>query len=206
MRRSTIFADFLILLNLLVAILIFISIILGSLPVSARQVPQQTYARFAITQRAINEVAAPVEMARRALLEEAGLRRPGEGLSVYVRRIALPLSGESNATYKKRIARYLTLLADSAKVALMLSAVPALHDTSAANKAQWDHLVHVLPILQGRVHKTEVAWQQALKNAQRLTATAKEEVSAKNAHFDTELEETMQVVLAASNTLRDARP
>lgn len=189
----------LIILSLLIISFSLLSCI-GSTQVSARQTALHPLARSVTTQRAINEVAAPVELARRVLLEEAGLRQPNEGLSDYVRRVALPLSGESSTAYKRRIAHYLTLLARSAQAALPVHTVPALRDTSAANRAQWEHLLQVLPILPARVHKTEAAWQQAQKGAQPL------EVRVKHAHFDTELEETMQVILAASNSLRDARP
>ena len=42
------------------------------------------------TQRRINEVAAALERARRALLEDTRLRRPGERLPDYLHRIAAP--------------------------------------------------------------------------------------------------------------------
>ena len=189
----------LIILSILIILFSLLSCI-GPTPVSARQTALHPLARSVTTQRAINELAAPVELARRVMLEEAGLRQPNEGLSVYVRRIALPLSSESIAAYKRRITHYLYLLTRSAQAVLPVHTVLALRDTSAANRAQWNHLLQVLPILPARIHKTEAAWQRAQKGTQPL------EVRVKHTHFDTELEETMQVILAASNGLRDARP
>ena len=67
------------------------------------------------TQRGINEMAAAVEAARRGLLDDAGLRKPGEAVTPYLRRIARPLLTESRANYLARINGYLALLEQSGR-------------------------------------------------------------------------------------------
>ena len=154
------------------------------------------------TQRGINEMAATVEAARRALLDDAGLRKPGEALTPYLRRIALPLPAESRANYLARINGYLALLEQSAAATKTARALPALRDGSAANMAEWKRTVGALQYLPARLQKTERAWNMTHYLVSNLDSAP----SVPSTHFDREMEQTVQIVIAANEGLRDVKP
>lgn len=154
----------------------------------------------AATQRRINEVAAAVEQVRRTMLDETGLRKPGESLSEYIRRIALPLSSETARLYRQRIDHYLALI-DAATQALnteWFAHRPALRDTSEANQTLWKRLIRTQGFLSARVVKTRRAWHPQSTNQK-----FDQKIDPK---FDQELDATFQLVITASDTLRDLRP
>jgi hypothetical protein len=169
----------------------------SAVPALARQT-----LRPAFTQRSINEMAAAVEATRLALIDDAALRKPGEAITPYVRRIALPLPAETKAKYFARINGYLALLEQSAQATKAGRALPAIRDNSAANTAEWKRTVGALQYLPARLQKTERAWG----STQRMFDIASSAPSARLSRFDLELEQTVQIVIAASDGLRDVKP
>lgn len=159
-----------------------------------------------LTQRDINVMAAGVENARSALIDNAGLRHPGEDLNIYLRRIALPLQGETPTHYKTRIGRYLNLLARSVEATQPGQRLPALRDTDAPNRALWQRTVHALQLFPARVAHTKAAWEQAQRMvSQRAKPHAKTVPVASNS-FASELAQTVSLLIAIDDNLRDARP
>ena len=166
-----------------------------------------------ITQRDINVIAASLEDARSALIDNAGLRQPGENLNRYLRRIALPLSGETPTNYQTRIGRYLDLLTSSVDATRSHTRLPVLRHTDPANRALWEHTIRDLQQFPARVAHTRTAWQRvqhafkassSLKNAKNIHAGSNQSVIA--AHFDSELAQTVSLLIAIDDGLRDARP
>lgn len=156
-------------------------------------------------QRDINEMAAGVEQARLTLLEDAHLRRPGEDLGAYLRRIASPLPGEANRLYIARINGYLSVLAQSADATKRGRRMPPLRDTSAYNQAQWEHAVRALQILPARVSKTQVAWRRVLNAPSSIGLSGLPPI-IEEMPLRAQLEQTAQVVIAADDALHNARP
>ncbi len=166
-----------------------------------------------ITQRDINVMAASIEDARSALIDNAGLRQPGEDLNRYLRRIALPLPGETPTNYKTRVKRYLELLTGSVEATRFHRRLPLLRDTGSANRALWEHMMRDLQQFPARVAHTQAAWQRV----QHVSKASPSAVSTKNAkvsanqsviaaHFDSELAQTVSLLIAIDDGLRDARP
>lgn len=149
----------------------------SAVPALARQTQ-----RPAFTQRDINEMGASVETARLALFDDVGLRRPGEAVTPYLRRIALPLPAETKAKYVARINGYLALLERSAQATKLVRVLPALHDKSMANTAEWKRTVGALQYLPARLQKTEQAWD----STQRMFAIASSAPSPRLERFDLE--------------------
>ncbi len=154
-----------------------------------------------LTQRDINVMAAGVEDARSALIDNAGLRHPGEDLNIYLRRIALPLQGETPTHYKTRIERYLNLLARSVEATQPGQRLPALRDTDAPNRALWQRTVHALQLFPARVAHTKAAWEHT-----QYAAKTKAKSGAQASSFDVELAQTVSLLIAIDDNLRDARP
>ena len=168
-----------------------------------------------ITQRDINVMAASVEDARAALIDNAGLRQPGEDLNRYLRRIALPLPGETPAVYQTRIRRYLDLLTRSVDATRPHKRLPVLRDTDPANRAVWEHTMRDLQQFPARVAHTRAAWQRAqhaakvsssIGSAKAESAKSSANQSVLAARFDSELAQTVSLLIAIDDGLRDARP
>lgn len=159
----------------------------------------------AITQRDINVMAASVEDARAALIDNTGLRHPGEDLNVYLRRIAHPLPGETPQVYKTRIQRYLDLLARSANAAQWGQRLPALRDSSPTNRALWERTTRALQLFPARVAHTRTAWQRALTQNHSAPANGVSE-KERLTFFDAELAQTVSLLIAIDDGLRDAIP
>ena len=165
-------------------------------------VGKQTGAFGSMGQRDINEMAAGVEQARLSLLDDTRLRRPGEDLGAYLRRIASPLPGEPKNRYFARINGYLSVLAQSADATKRGRRMPPLRDTSAYNQAQWEHAVRALQILPARLSKTQGVWRALQINSHAARNTPAPLLFG----FDTQLQQTVQVVIAADDALHNARP
>lgn len=159
-----------------------------------------------ITQRDINIMAASVEDARSALIDNAGLRQTGEDLNVYLRRIALPLQGETPTNYKTRIRRYLDLLSRSVEAARSRNHLPILRDAGPANRALWERTIRALQQFPGRVAHTQAAWQQVEHASKVSTNRVSTNKNVNAAHFDAELAQTVSLLIAIDDGLRDARP
>ena len=144
-----------------------------------------------LSQRRINEYAASLLTAERALLEAPRLRQPDEPLPAYLRRLTLPLPNESEPQRRTRINGYFAALAKAITETAGLRKVPTLCDADAANLKTW---------------KTASAAIAALPRClQSLRADFKREKTAPDA-LPTELTQTIFALHAAREALRDARP
>lgn len=166
------------------------------LPLAIRVPAQERPTPSAFTQRRINELAAALEQARRALNEETRLRQPGEKLPDYLRRLAAPLPAETPARYRARLERYLAALTQAATVTTMLQNVPSLHLDTPENRQTWDRAVRALKPLPLRLARVRAAWQRAESHPEK----------AATAELGSELTQTYQHVQTALDALRDARP
>jgi len=94
-----------------------------------------------ISQTSINECAANLLKAHRALIEDPSLRRTDEPLAAYVRRVSSPLPGESNDLYLIRIEGYVKALERAATAHELVVITPVLRDNSPANSESWRRIV-----------------------------------------------------------------
>ncbi len=156
-----------------------------------------------LSQRGINEMAASVEQARRTLLDDAHLRRPGEDLSAYLRRVALPLPAETKPQYFTRVGAYVTALEQSAGGTRTGRRMPALRDADAFNQEQWTRAVRALQILPARVLKTQAAWRRVQAS---YDPAAPDGLQGAQMQFAAQMEQTVQVVIASDDALHNAKP
>ena len=145
-----------------------------------------------LSQRQINEYAAPLENARRMLIETPHLRGPNELLPAYLSRLLAVQAGETSAQRTARINGYLAALVQAANATKPLRRIPALCDANADNKRIWKETTQALAILPARVAKLQVAWRR--------------EQQGVPSHLSAEFQQTLYVLIAAQNGLRDARP
>lgn len=148
-------------------------------------------AKNALSQRRINECAASLLTAERALLETPRLRLPNEPLPVYCRRLVLALPNETEARRKARISGYFAALAKAADQTAELKIAPPLCDSSPENQKRWQ-----------TVSASVAALPRCLRS---LRADFQREKAAPDA-LSTELIQTLYAVHAAKEALRDARP
>jgi hypothetical protein len=149
-----------------------------------------------LTQRKINEMAATLERARLALIEDTGLRQAQEPLPIYLNRLVLPQSGEARVAYNARIEGYLKALGRTiAATAPARHAIDPRH-ADAANRQCWQRATQALNLLPLRMDKLQRAWREA-KERDRTTGTVE---------LGPELTQTLGLVIAAYSALRDARP
>ncbi len=159
-----------------------------------------------VTQRSINEMAAGVEQARRTLLDDTHLRRPGEDLSAYLRRIALPLAAETKQQYVGRVGAYVAALAQSVDATRAGRRMPVLRDTDAFNQEQWTRAVRALQILPARVFKTQAAWKRVQAGYDVHGSSASNVPLITQTQLAVQLEQTVQVVIASDDALHNAKP
>lgn len=166
---------------------------------------QQT--RSGLTQRQINALAAALQRAHRALVEETGLRHQEEPFEAYFTRIAAPLSGETPAPYKKRIEGYLSALERASQASAAFRSVPHLQDTSPENQRCWRDVAHPLRFLPGRLVKTQAAWRRE-QAAKKTPPTPRHPGPDPPGSSDlgSELAQTLRLINSASEALRNARP
>ena len=144
-----------------------------------------------LSPRRINEYAAALSGAERALLERPNLRRSGEALPDYCRRLVMSLPGEDAPRRKARINGYFAALERAAQQTADLRKPPALCDSSPENLQCW---------------KAAAAAVAALpRHLQNLRKDLKREKNAPAALF-AELTQTLYTVHAARESLRNARP
>lgn len=157
-------------------------------------------APISVTQRQINEQAAALERARRAVAEDSGMRRPGEPLNGYLARLSVPSAHEAPAAYRKRIEGYLALFHRAAEATASARSVPTkLKDSSAGNRRTWETTSRALGFLPKRTETLSLAWRPL----QSASAGAGPEDRKR---FASELSETMHLVITGLDGLRDARP
>lgn len=149
-----------------------------------------------LMQYRINELAADLLKARRALNEETGLRQPNEPLHTYCERIAAPLPNESPIAYKTRLSGYIETLAQTIRATADARRVPLLRDNSTANRELWQRATTKLSYLPKRLARLRAVWQQQRLHPGVGTETA----------LGAEMEETLLLMQNAYQALRDARP
>jgi hypothetical protein len=148
-----------------------------------------------ITQHRINELAAALETARLNLIENTGLRRPGESLAAYLDRVVMPLPGESRPAYQARCAGYLTALAHAAAATASARRMPRLRDSSPANHQRWERATDALSYLPTHLDRLRAAWRHP---PERNSPPPRALVG--------ELRACLNFVIAALADLRDAYP
>jgi hypothetical protein len=151
---------------------------------------------YYVTQHRINEMAAALERARVALLEEPGLRQEGETLPGYLHRLAMPLPGEKPSSYRTRIEGYLNALAQATDATASIRRVPTLLEAGEANRLLWQKIARSVGYLPRRMVKLHAAWKETLSKPNAAGFSA----------LGTEMTQTLALMIVALNDLRDARP
>lgn len=165
--------------------------------------PPSARAAGPFPQRRINEFAATLERARRALIEETGLRPPGEPMARYLTRLAQPLPGEKPEAFRTRIESYLTLLAKAADETASIRRMPSLRDRSPANVATWQRASRALGFLPERIAKLREAWRKPMAEQNRPPSASRSKLPNQAA---SELDEALHLVIVGADDLRDALP
>jgi len=147
------------------------------------------------TQRRINETAATLERARRGLLETPHLRQTGEGWPDYIRRVTVPLPGETPAVYRKRLEGYVDTLEEATRATAAARQMPILKETGDANRKFWTRVNQDLIALPGRILRLRELIPQAAGGDHKVRET-----------LGTEMTQTLQLLIDAQNALRDALP
>jgi hypothetical protein len=165
----------------------------------------------AFTQRRINEMAAALERAHDALVEETGLRQNGETLEAYLARLAAPLPGEKPDRRKARIDAYVAALAKATLATAPARRMPALRDADAENQRLWHRITQSLAHLPLRIRHTEAAWQREQKfagNPKSVTPHVPLRLTSGSSvnTLAVELSQTLRTLNEALDALRDARP
>lgn len=149
-----------------------------------------------VSQNRINEWAASLLRAHRALIDEPGLRRNGERLDLYLQRIAAPLDGETDEKWRARMRTFAAALTQAAGTGRLCLAAPALRDASPENAAAWRRAVRASAALPGSCARALAAIQSAGDTPS----------VARRRLVGLELTRTMYVVKDAFEALREARP
>ena len=144
-----------------------------------------------LSQRRINESAASLLTAERAVLEAPRLRQPNEPLPDYCRRLVLTLPQETEAQRRTRINGYFAELEKATAQTATLRTVPPLCDSTPENRKRWRTI--------------SVSLSDLPRCLRRLHADLTREKSAPAA-LPTELTQTLYALHAAKEALRDARP
>lgn len=151
-----------------------------------------------VSQAQINELAASLERVHRTLIEEPGIRRPGESFPLYIRRLAAPLPGEPSGRYVARIEGYLRSFDRATQETALGRRMPSLQENSAANRALWQRAVSSLSYLPGRMVKIHAVWRKLRK--------AGDTKNLPTADLGTEIAQTLDLAITALDALRDATP
>lgn len=149
-----------------------------------------------IEQRQINAWAAELDRGIREILVAPGIRARDEPLAPYLQRLVGFLPAETPEHRQARIERYLRALERSGQSLVPLRRVPHLQDGSPTNRVLWQRAVRGASALPERVRQIRQAWLRARD-------TMRPEASRRLAE---ELEHTLRMLLAARDSLRDARP
>jgi hypothetical protein len=150
-----------------------------------------------MTQRRINELAATLLRAHRALIEEPGIRRADERLEAYMSRIAAPLPGETDAHYREREEGYVSAVERAAAYRGLLATRPTLRDRSVANLADWSRAEKVAAALPAAAARVRAAWISDRRGRPGAGETAR---------LAGGLTEAVLLLKTAFEALRDAQP
>jgi hypothetical protein len=181
-------------LSVTAGILIGAALLSGSMPCTAQEKGKTP---SPLTQQRINEFAAALDRAVRTLVDDAGLRHPQEPLPAYFKRIVVLLPTETPTQYGVRLEGYLRNLEQSAQATGSLRKTPPLQDTTPANQARWQRIVHTLSLLPARIKKLRAVYRR--ERSHKLPANAPRTLAQ-------EFHQTLILVLSARDNLRDARP
>jgi hypothetical protein len=155
----------------------------------------------ATTQRQINGMAAALERARMALIEDTGLRQPQEPLSAYLDRIAAPQPGEAVTAYNVRLQGYLKAIEQAATATAPGRRVPPLRHADPANRQIWQRAAEALTRLPLSLQQARDAWKSVVSEETRNSAR-----TAPLHRLGAELNRSLAQILTAFGALRDARP
>lgn len=155
----------------------------------------QTRLPTLFTQRDINALAAPLAVAHYRLLSGQPPRLARESVGLYLHRLAQKQAGETPNAYQARIAGYLQTFQQAARITAPGRTIPApLRDDSPANRQRWQAIARALSPLPRRVEKTRRAGLLAQNDARFRAA------------LGDEMTQTLGLILAAEENLRDALP
>ncbi len=149
-----------------------------------------------ITQRGINNYAAALQRARYAVIENTGLRNPGEALVPYLMRISSPLPGESRSKFLARVSKYISAIINASKETEDLKSAPDLIDTDQVNRKAWNHAVRYSLLFPREVVKLKSDWNHVKK---------KNSIESSR-RFQNEFINCIQTDLAEFDILRDVLP
>ena len=152
-----------------------------------------------ISQTRINEYAAALLKVHRALIEDGDLRRPGEKLDDFMRRIVTGQPAESKDHYIQRLGSYFEALRSLRDRSKLCMAIPALHDTSPANVDRWKRAVGASTELPDRWERVRVAWTHADSGGTHELVRGPNGMAA-------ELTKAVFTIKTAFEALREARP
>lgn len=148
----------------------------------------------AVTQRRMNTLAACLYQTNQTLVEETGARLPAEPLPTYFSRLLALQPGEKPAARHARVSGYLALLTQAADKTAELRKIPALHTTSAPNRALWQQISLNLNDVSSYLAKARTDWAQEENRPGTPSETAKG------------LAQTIWHIQNAYAALRDALP
>ncbi len=143
-------------------------------------------------QRRINEAAASLERARRAILETPRLRRGKEDLSAYFGKIFSP--GAGRPVLMKDWKPFAAALERAAHETVGYRKLPPLLDTSSQNRKWWEGAVSALGRLPQKIQEIKAAGQK------------KPDASGGNEALAKAFASTLLVLIEARDGLRNARP
>ncbi|HLJ55516.1 MAG TPA: hypothetical protein VKT77_10800 [Chthonomonadaceae bacterium] len=146
-----------------------------------------------VTQTRINEYAGVLLRARRAIVEDTGLRRPDERIEAYVARISRPMPAESAGETARRLEAYVAAIERLHAPGALCTTMPALRDMSAANSARWRAAVHASAELDAEGRRLSALRRNA-------------EGTARDVPMAKELTRALLLVKTAFEALRDVRP
>lgn len=152
----------------------------------------------ATTQRQINALIAPLWSLHRIMIEEPGLRAADEPLEAYCERLAMPLPSENRAAYCARIERYLAAAKQAASAATNLTTVPPLQDREAENRRLWAQAARQAGCYAARTERLKRAWRERMAEGASAAAAGRK--------LGSEMAQTLLLVKAIVDPLRDARP
>jgi hypothetical protein len=140
-----------------------------------------------------------------ALVEDTGLRRPGEAISTYVDRIACHQPGET--TYEARVVGYLDVLDQAAHATAAGRSVPPLQHADAANRQIWQRVAQALSQLPVSVREARAGWRDVMREERRNWQSPDPKIAgAPYRRLGAALNRSLAQILAAYSALRDARP
>jgi len=150
-----------------------------------------------VSQTRINEYAATLMRAHRVLIEDPGLRKPGEQLSPYMHRIAAALPRESDSAYLSRVESYITNLERCLDRRSLCTTVPALTAADSQNAAEWRKAVAESAELPARLEHLRAACAAVRAGANRRPASDRMAV---------ELDRMLIAIKTAFEYFRNVRP